>query len=51
MSAAAPPADLPALAERLRSVPGLMVREDEPMSRHCTWRVGGPAALWVVIET
>jgi UDP-N-acetylmuramate dehydrogenase len=21
------------------------------MSRHCTWRVGGPAALWVVVET
>ena len=53
MSESAPPSALPtaALAERLRSVPGLMVREDEPMSRHCTWRVGGPAALWVVVET
>jgi UDP-N-acetylmuramate dehydrogenase len=47
----APADSIAALAERLRSVPGLMAREDEPMSRHSVWRVGGPAALWVVVET
>lgn len=26
---------------------GLAVRRDEPLSRHCTWRIGGPAALLV----
>ncbi|MCK6521025.1 FAD-binding protein [Myxococcota bacterium] len=47
----APSLPIAAVAERLRSVPGLMAREDEPMSRHTAWRVGGPAALWVVVET
>ena len=27
------------------------VRTDEPMSRHTTYRVGGPAALWIVAES
>jgi UDP-N-acetylmuramate dehydrogenase len=26
---------------------GLEVRRDEPLARHCTWRIGGPAALLV----
>ena len=26
---------------------GLELRRDEPLSRHCTWRIGGPAALLV----
>ena len=34
------------LYERLRrEVPGLELRREEPMSRHTTFRVGGPAAL------
>lgn len=28
-----------------REIPGLELRRDEPMSRHTTFRVGGPAAL------
>ena len=35
-----------ALEERLQhTCPGLELRRDEPMSRHTTFRVGGPAAL------
>ena len=37
---------LDAMEARLRrAVPGLELRRDEPMSRHTTFRVGGPAAL------
>lgn len=27
------------------------VRRDEPLSRHCTFGVGGPADIWVSVET
>lgn len=27
------------------------VRRDEPLARHCTFGVGGPADLWVTLET
>ena len=34
------------LAQTLRTqVPGLEIREQEPMSRHTTFRIGGPARL------
>lgn len=37
------------LYDRLqRDIPGLELRRDEPMSRHTTFRVGGPAALMAV---
>ena len=31
--------------------PGLELREDEPMSRHTTFRIGGPAALMALPRT
>jgi len=31
------------LAGALRRIPGLEVRENEPMKRHTTFRIGGPA--------
>lgn len=34
-----------------REVPGLELRRDEPMSRHTTFRVGGPAALMALPAT
>ncbi|MBE3559100.1 MAG: UDP-N-acetylmuramate dehydrogenase [Ktedonobacteraceae bacterium] len=30
---------------------GERVRRDEPLARHCTFGVGGPADLWVTLET
>ena len=33
------------LAGALRRIPGLEVRENEPMKRHTTFRIGGPARL------
>src|SRR6516162_8643512 len=27
------------------------VRRDEPLSRHCTFGVGGPADIWVTVDT
>ena len=39
------------LARRLgRELPGLELRRGEPMSRHTTFRVGGPAALMALPE-
>jgi len=35
------------LIERLHSEPGLIVRPEEPLSKHVPLRVGGPAELWV----
>ena len=37
------------LAEELETVPGVAVREREPMSRHTPLRVGGPADLFAVV--
>lgn len=34
-----------------REIPGLELRRDEPMSRHTTFRVGGPAALMALPVT
>lgn len=40
------------LARALREVcPGLELRENEPMSRHTSFRVGGPAALMALPKT
>ena len=39
------------LASRLSSVAGLSVRPGEPLSRHTTFRIGGPAELFVEVET
>ena len=30
---------------------GARVRRDEPLSRHCTFGVGGPADVWVSVDT
>ena len=39
-------ADFVSLREKLQqALPGLEVREREPMSRHTSFQVGGPAAL------
>ena len=35
-----------ALREQLAARFGDAVRFDEPMARHTSWRVGGPAAIW-----
>jgi UDP-N-acetylmuramate dehydrogenase len=37
--------------ERLSAQLSGPVRRNEPMARHTTYRVGGPAALWVVCDT
>lgn len=42
------PGDL-SLAEALGAVPGVRVREREPMARHTPLRVGGPADLFAVV--
>ena len=43
---------LSALARRLhRGCPGLELRRNEPMSRHTTFRIGGPAALMALPRT
>ena len=35
------------LVELIRGrIPGLALRENEPMSRHCSFRVGGPAEIF-----
>lgn len=39
------------LATRLRAEIAGEVRLDEPMARHTTYRVGGPASLFCVLET
>ena len=41
--------DYSAIAAELRSaVPGLEIRENEPMSEHCSFRIGGQAALMLL---
>ncbi len=39
------------VAKKLRSVRGLHVREMEPMSRHTTLLIGGPADLYVAFDS
>lgn len=38
------------LEARLQTL-GLAVRRDEPMAHHTTWRVGGPADLFVTVQS
>ncbi|MGI5977902.1 MAG: UDP-N-acetylmuramate dehydrogenase [Oscillospiraceae bacterium] len=39
--------DLSFLANDIRKkLPALELREDEPMRKHCSFRIGGPAAIW-----
>ena len=33
------------------NVPGICVLRDEPMSRHTSFRIGGPAAAFVIVKT
>ena len=35
----------------LRAHLGEQVRRDEPLARHCTFGVGGPADIWVTLDT
>ncbi len=35
------------LAQQIRRKINARVRTDEPLAGHCTWRIGGPADLWV----
>lgn len=39
------------LAQRLEETPGLELREDEPLSRHTSFGIGGPADLLVIPST
>ena len=39
------------LVRRLRTVPGLEVRPGEPLARHTTFRIGGPAEWLVEVPT
>ena len=39
-----------AIAEIKEAMPGLELRENEPMSEHCSFRIGGPAEL-MALET
>ncbi len=39
------------LVAALRHVPGLRIRAAEPLSRRTTLRIGGPAEVWVEIDT
>ena len=34
-----------------RELPGLSVRVDEPMARHCSFRIGGPADVFAEVES
>ncbi len=37
--------------DELRTLLGERVRRDEPLFRHCTFGVGGPADIWVSVDT
>ncbi len=43
--------DLEIAYRELRSHFGERVRRNEPLARHCTFGVGGPADLWISVET
>ena len=38
------------LLPQLAQLPGVGVRAQEPLARHTPLRVGGPAALWILVE-
>lgn len=40
-----------ALPVRLEGVPGLSLRRDEPLARHSTFRIGGPAELFAEVAS
>ncbi|MFL5733057.1 MAG: UDP-N-acetylmuramate--L-alanine ligase, partial [Chloroflexia bacterium] len=51
-SASPPPITFPPdIAARLQEATGLLVTRDEPMSKHDSLRVGGPATLFVAART
>ena len=37
-----------AIAEIKEAMPGLELRENEPMSEHCSFRIGGPARVLAI---
>ncbi len=39
-----------AIREALQALPGVCVRFDEPLSRHTSFRIGGPADAWIEVE-
>ncbi|MEW5766179.1 MAG: UDP-N-acetylmuramate dehydrogenase [bacterium] len=41
----------PRLVERLRAIVGLRLKINEPMSRHTSFKIGGPADFFVEIES
>lgn len=43
--------DLEIAYRELRSKFGERVRRNEPLARHCTFGVGGPADIWISVET
>jgi UDP-N-acetylmuramate dehydrogenase len=45
------PTDAAAVRELLAGVPGLDLRAGEPLARHTTLRIGGPAELWAEVGT
>jgi UDP-N-acetylenolpyruvoylglucosamine reductase len=45
------PFDVEKAYAELRSRFGVSVRRNEPLARHCTFGVGGPADIWVSLES
>ena len=43
--------DVETVYNELHACLGERVRRDEPLARHCTFGVGGPADVWVSIDT
>jgi UDP-N-acetylmuramate dehydrogenase len=43
--------DVETAYNELRASLGERVRRDEPLARHCTFGVGGPADIWVTLDT
>lgn len=37
--------------QALAAIPGVDIRRDEPMARHTTFRIGGPADLYITCDT
>lgn len=46
-----PPVAAETLSDRLAAVPGLLLKAGEALSRHTTFKIGGPAELFVEVET
>jgi len=43
--------DIETAYDELRACLGEHVRRNEPLARHCTFGVGGPADIWVTLDT